>query len=589
MSSKIKDDSTNFNSKASKKDSELMNSENYFSKFKNYPSRTQTMKSLQPQKSGATTVLLSQKPSIKESHLESNCGSSYKNRASNSPYGKIVYPKNFNKKQIYQISSCSQLSEESLKNFFEHQAKVLQEEDNTPKNLYEAAKQIFDIFDEEKQSKIPLERIDGLEQIMSDFFQMSKRSTSTENLANFDSFNPKKNAKKKINILGDLDVEGDMLSKKDFELWILKYMCDNSQDLNLKIEDKVRSEMRRQYSHRKGFLGGTPDSGNSYNEKPRYLEVPNGGQKTGASSSNDLEYSFNNTHDYTRNSEKTENTLQFDIQDDVSYSSRKQRSYLDMNKFSTREKHDRLSKSSTFMQNYDSGGQTGSIMEIETPEERKTIVPGEIEEEDEEIYMESYYEDEASYESGNSIASEFLDEEESIVVVEEVKIEKSDLLLTGQDMTEAEKKIVTYSDFSHNLEKKNKKRITQTCISPRNYLDQYEKNYSSRDRRETAESYNNLMDACVNDLSKNSPVMIRMAGTLQNKNVDFNQKIPNKNKQKYSNKKTTQVEFLNELYDDKIPSSEVTKKMSRIFNTEKNTPEKVDKKKENKENEKVSE
>lgn len=156
--------------------------------------------------------------------------------------------------KISDVSSHSQLSERSLRNFFAQQLKVLKNDMITPKKLYEAAKQIFDIFDEERLSRIPVERVKGLEQVMSEFFEVSKKSSSTENLANFDSFNPKNSSGyRKLNIMADLEIEGNTLSKKDFELWILKYMCDNSNDLNLRIGEKIRSEMKKQYSHRRGF------------------------------------------------------------------------------------------------------------------------------------------------------------------------------------------------------------------------------------------------------------------------------------------------------------------------------------------------
>lgn len=200
------------------------------------------------------------------------------------------------------------------------------------------------------------------------------------------------------------------------------------------------------------------DSSNSYIERPQrhypqeYLEIPNQekeGQITGRSSA-DLEYSFNNTHDNTRYSHKTDNTLLFDIQDENSYYSR-EHSYLDMNKYRTNN-HSRKSKMSKesreskkmvknsrkMLQNQiQRSEQCQEMLEVETPEENITIIQEEIEEE--ERFQDSEFEaDQRSYESGGSIASEFLEEEESIV--EEVKIEKTITLFTGQGLTEVEKK-----------------------------------------------------------------------------------------------------------------------------------------------------
>lgn len=565
------------NSRESDKENDFL-SQNYFTKFKNDHSISKG--SSLNQKSG-TTTLLSQKHSIKESHLEESQNTSSK--IENSPYGKMRFPKNYSKDENCNISSRSRLSEKSLRDFFENEIIPLQNEIITPKKLYEAAKKIFDLFDEEKTSKISGEQVKGLEQVVSEFFEISRKNSAKEQyFSNFDSFNPKDLTKeKKLDIMGDLEIEGNCLSKKDYELWVLKYMCDNSGELNLKIEETIRTEMNREYSHRKGkgvysrIKSEDFNSGGSFNtdyhRKNQYLQVE---QRPKV----DLEYSFNNTYDYTRNTDRTENTFKFEIQDDIVSNSSKHPSYLDMNKYktNTHSRKSRVSKGKDVPKNsMASFPGAGDNDYQDTPAESRTIVPDEIQEE----YDESSFEEE-SYESGNSINTEFLDEDEENDY--KMNSEKPSELLTGHTgygMTELDsknnKKMVTYQDVV-NIKNTfdNENYLKTTALSPNKITQTDEKHYTSRDRRETAESFGNVTEnICINNIPKNNNITIGMVKTHNPQNIVEEKKIeiPNKipKKKKYSNKKTTQVEFLNELYDDHNPSSENTKKTSRIFKTEK--------------------
>lgn len=77
--------------------------------------------------------------------------------------------------------------------------------------------------------------------------------------------------------------------------------------------------------------------------------------------------------------------------------------------------------------------------------------------------------------------------------------------------------MATFTDFSN--VKQIDGNVIKTCVSPNTYFKEYEKAFSSRDRRETAESYGNLIDACVTTLPKNTNIEVRMATVLQEKKL----------------------------------------------------------------------
>lgn len=548
-----------------------MDSERYFTQFKNYSPPKNAQRA--GNSSGKTTLVLSQKPSIKESQLESICNS---RRETYNPYGKRVYPQNYNSKDPINASSCSHISGNSLKELIGSQFKSLGKDSSSPKQIYEAAKQIFDMFDEEKMERIPSQKIKGLEQVMSEFLTIRKANNSGDNLANFDSFNPKNSEKiKEINIVSDLELEGEILSKRDFELWILKYMCDNSDQLNIKIEDEVRSEMKRQYSNRKLSI----DRRNSIQSQlyeQNYLTPDNlESLQPSRRSNGELEYSFNYTNDCTRNSDRTENTFHFEIQEDMPQNcGQQQKIYLDMKKYRTNQsrKGNAINPNGNFLKNYKQPSNSRESFEAVDFESRVESTKKDVEVMDvDQISLGSDYEEEESYESGRSIASEFLEEES--LIMEQAKGEEL-TILTGHGMTEVDNRINTLAEL--NKKKEIDIKHARTCVSPEK-IENFEKVYSSRDRndrRETAESFNRLIGKSVGKISSlpaNAHLKVGMAKIVMSGAADNRDHSGGKNSsasKKYSNKKTTEIEFLNELYDDQVQESENTKKDSRIFNTE---------------------